>query len=62
MRKQRMKLNLSRETLRDLALGAASGGNTNTASAPCCPLTKTPGCDPTMVGCPTIPCVTLHGC
>ena len=63
MKRQRRKLMLGRETLVNLeggALHTAVGAATDTASDPCCPLTKTPGCDPTLVGCPTALCTRIH--
>lgn len=53
---------LDRETLVNLDSGVlhtAIGAATDTASDPCCPLTKTPGCEPTFVDCPTILCTKV---
>ncbi|HLX09814.1 MAG TPA: hypothetical protein VKY89_18305 [Thermoanaerobaculia bacterium] len=63
MKRQHRKLTLGRETLVNLDSGAlhtAIGAATDTASSPCCPLTKTPGCEPTWVGCPTALCTRIH--
>lgn len=63
MKRHRNKLALNRETLVHLEPGelhTAIGAATNTASSPCCPLTKTPGCDPTFATCPTVLCTKIH--
>ncbi|HVR09309.1 MAG TPA: hypothetical protein VMW75_14765 [Thermoanaerobaculia bacterium] len=62
MKRERRKLTLSRETLINLEagqLGAATGAGTYTASNPCCPPTKTPGCEPTF-NCPTALCTKIN--
>jgi hypothetical protein len=63
MKRERRKLVLSRETLVNLEPGqlhTAIGAATNTASNPCCPPTKTPGCEPTW-NCPTVRlCTRIH--
>jgi hypothetical protein len=63
MKRERKNLVLRRETLVNLEPGelhTAIGANTNTASAPCCPLTRTPGCEPSQFQCPTATCTRIH--